>query len=463
MENKRKIKGAHISRLVFPTLALILLLQLLIIIFSSLINSYSNELSKKTKRQTDVSNMITSILASSSKLSDTAITFVHSPTIPVGPTGYKLNTGPLEPYYSQIILEKADPDYIDNELKKYSLKQEIMDIIDEVIEEYRFTINHQSHALHLVYHALKDDTGITDEDKQLLDNVIEAIPEYVLTDTELAYTADEAIEQANMIIFSKEYSNTKGKISTNVNLALDKFENNTDSQIEEYNTLLRRLRKVLWGFTFLTIFISVVFFAILLRYLVFPLIRFSRTIDNNNRLNVDNRLYETNVLANAYNELLDRHKEFEDQLIEVAEKDSLTGLPNRYSYNEFLQKELTADEAVCVFVCDINNLKYVNDTFGHAKGDELIKEASLCIKECFKGENNCYRIGGDEFVAIMKNITKEDVNDYLKSFQEMQKKYNVSIAVGYSYCDDVLNVGYESIIKEADEMMYVNKKEMKKQ
>ena len=177
MENKRKIKGAHISRLVFPTLALILLLQLLIIIFSSLINSYSNELSKKTKRQTDVSNMITSILASSSKLSDTAITFVHSPTIPVGPTGYKLNTGPLEPYYSQIILEKADPDYIDNELKKYSLKQEIMDIIDEVIEEYRFTINHQSHALHLVYHALKDDTGITDEDKQLLDNVIEAFKE----------------------------------------------------------------------------------------------------------------------------------------------------------------------------------------------------------------------------------------------------------------------------------------------
>jgi diguanylate cyclase (GGDEF)-like protein len=112
---------------------------------------------------------------------------------------------------------------------------------------------------------------------------------------------------------------------------------------------------------------------------------------------------------------------------------------------------------------DINNLKETNDNYGHAKGDKLIKNASLCIKECFLIDNNCYRIGGDEFVAVIENIKEEDIQNYLDKFSESQKIHNVSIAIGYSYTDNILNTKLEKLVKRADQMMYENKKIIKKQ
>ena len=70
------------------------------------------------------------------------------------------------------------------------------------------------------------------------------------------------------------------------------------------------------------------------------MIKFAKRIDDNDRLEKISRLYETNRLVDAYNSLLDRHNEFEKKLRDVAEIDSLTNLPNRYCYNEFLRKEI---------------------------------------------------------------------------------------------------------------------------
>ena len=113
---------------------------------------------------------------------------------------------------------------------------------------------------------------------------------------------------------------------------------------------------------------------------------------------------------------------------------------------------------------DINNLKYVNDSFGHDKGDELIKNASECIKNVFLDENrkNCYRIGGDEFVAVLENIYEEDIEKYISKFRVQQEVKNVSIAVGYSYAKHINEIGYEKLFIDADQKMYENKNEMKK-
>ncbi len=56
---------------------------------------------------------------------------------------------------------------------------------------------------------------------------------------------------------------------------------------------------------------------------------------------------------------------------------------------------------------DINGLKCINDSLGHAAGDELICAAADCMKECFQNYGNVYRIGGDEFVIIMTEKTEE--------------------------------------------------------
>lgn len=103
------------------------------------------------------------------------------------------------------------------------------------------------------------------------------------------------------------------------------------------------------------------------------------------------RLLRTSMQAETYREL--------------AFSDTMTQLANRAAFDrdaEELQKQETgAPLAVAVF--DINNLKNVNDTYGHLAGDRLIRGAADCIRESFGPLGRCYRIGGDEFVVMMRN------------------------------------------------------------
>lgn len=86
-----------------------------------------------------------------------------------------------------------------------------------------------------------------------------------------------------------------------------------------------------------------------------------------------------------------------------ADIDVLTGFPNRRSYEKDMKKIAEAplpDDLVCVSI-DLNGLKGVNDTYGHEAGDKLIIGTAECIEQCFGAKGTAYRIGGDEFVAVI--------------------------------------------------------------
>lgn len=466
MQNKKKLKGLHTSRFFYPSLILILIFQIIIIICSIVINTNSNELNKKSKRQSDVRDDITSILSSSSKLSDTIISFAHTPVIVKGPVT-DINSGPLSAYYDEISDESDSPDSLIEIFDNYNLSDDVNKLLNETIEKYRILINIQSHVFNLLNEVINNYEITQSDDNNnalaIFNNTLEILPTYTLTEEENNYTIDEALHAANELLFTSEYVLNKAAVSTNVNKAIGLYNKESNKQIDEYTKILIQFRRILWIVAALTMVVTFIFFITLLIFILFPIIRFSRMIDNNQKLDTNNKLYEPNVLANAYNELMDRHEDFENKLRIVAEKDTLTGLPNRYSYNEFLQKEFDKEQSICIFMLDINNLKETNDNYGHAKGDKLIKNASLCIKECFLTDNNCYRIGGDEFVAVIENIKEEDIQNYLDKFNEAQKIHNVSIAIGYSYTDNILNTKLEKLVKRADQMMYENKKIIKKQ
>lgn len=114
-------------------------------------------------------------------------------------------------------------------------------------------------------------------------------------------------------------------------------------------------------------------------------------------------------------------------------------------------------------IADINNLKKVNDTLGHDKGDELIKDFAYLLKNTFSDE--CvYRLGGDEFVIIAEKEVKEKIQklkEMVCKFNLEQNK-NIEFAIGYEqYSEDKNNWDY--ITKKADANMYENKKEVKQQ
>ena len=276
-------------------------------------------------------------------------------------------------------------------------------------------------------------------------------------------TDDEKRVYDFSLVMSRDYTISKSIISDSTRKATKILADNTSAFQKSSIGSLKLMRGLLWLSIALILLLNIMFFFVLLKRLIFPITRFARSIDENERLTERGGLYEANYLAIAYNSLLDRHKEFDDELRTVAEIDSLTNLPNRYCYNEFLKETPLDGESVCIILFDINNLKYVNDTFGHSKGDELIKNASICISDCFLSENgkNCYRIGGDEFVAVLKNVDVESVEECIAKFKLRQKELNVSIAVGYEYAKNIVDIGYEKLFIEADLKMYENKNDMK--
>ena len=108
----------------------------------------------------------------------------------------------------------------------------------------------------------------------------------------------------------------------------------------------------------------------------------------------------------------------------LAYTDILTGLANRLAFSE-KEKELSQAEDVCTIVLlDINYLKKVNDEYGHAEGDKHIIAAADVIKESLSQLGICYRIGGDEFAAILDTDDADTVKLALERLEQAENTYN---------------------------------------
>lgn len=152
-----------------------------------------------------------------------------------------------------------------------------------------------------------------------------------------------------------------------------------------------------------------------------------------------------------------RHEETLRQLRKLSYHDTLTGMLNR---NAFMRDIETLEDAVTtsvgVIYADINGMKELNDQLGHREGDMVLKDASERILSLFPAEC-CYRIGGDEFVAICSNVEEQAfahrVQDLVNLFG-CTEKYTVSVGARWSpnYSD------IQTLIFEADEQMYMDKK-----
>lgn len=150
----------------------------------------------------------------------------------------------------------------------------------------------------------------------------------------------------------------------------------------------------------------------------------------------------------------------------MAYNDMMTMAQNRTAFNEKMTqlngKDLTS---TTLLILDINNLKQINDEYGHQAGDRMIIDTCECILSIFENIANVYRIGGDEFAVL---ITKPNVNmkDLLKKLDDVILNYNslnqnqISLAYGYAIADADIDI--ESLFKQADKNMYLRKFEQKK-
>lgn len=169
----------------------------------------------------------------------------------------------------------------------------------------------------------------------------------------------------------------------------------------------------------------------------------------------------------------DLKAEYNQKLGEVhlkAYKDSLTGLRNKGAYmeevddlNQRIANGESSEFGVVVF--DLNSLKEINDSQGHKEGDRYIIEAARMICDQFK-HSPVFRIGGDEFVAVLGGEDYQNREELIKAFEDQidrnQQTDDIVIASGIAVFHPEKDNGYQPVFERADRRMYARKKKLKK-
>ena len=132
-----------------------------------------------------------------------------------------------------------------------------------------------------------------------------------------------------------------------------------------------------------------------------------------------------------------------------------------------LDEEYGNMDSIAIFNFDVNNLKVMNDTYGHEAGDKLLIKAANSIRKVTTNAVHGYRMGGDEFLMVACNVTKQEVDTLKERWEKELARLNTLedgidcvIAVGVVYGEKEYNL--PALLKEADELMYEDKKKKKK-
>ena len=162
----------------------------------------------------------------------------------------------------------------------------------------------------------------------------------------------------------------------------------------------------------------------------------------------------------ACNIITKKNKQLEKQ----AFLDLHTGLPNKSKCEEiFRTSQFITDSTACIMF-DLNNLKKVNDTLGHSVGDQLILNFARLLRNAVPSNDFVGRYGGDDFIAVIYNTTKDEVTDILRQldkeiseFNELGKAFKISYAHGCAFSSDYENCTLRTLFDKADKNMYNNK------
>jgi len=163
---------------------------------------------------------------------------------------------------------------------------------------------------------------------------------------------------------------------------------------------------------------------------------------------------------------IDLQKKENEKLLYQAQMDVLTGLHNKATtqlmITEYLKQSSLQNKNQALFIIDIDGFKEVNDHFGHLFGDAVITDLARCIKNSFRKSDIVGRIGGDEFIVLFKNISREDV--ITKKAKELvtllQRKYTsgettyeVSASIGI-VLSPLYGTSFNDLFQRADHALY---------
>ncbi len=273
-------------------------------------------------------------------------------------------------------------------------------------------------------------------------------------------------ETALNSLFGDGYLLYKKRITENCKITIQAIEQQIQLEMsgngEKLGKNILRLRILVFTLLLVTVLIFMAFACLIL----YPLKKFKEAIDKDEKLNIIGSL-EFKLLAQSYNEIYNIKAQNEKSLLEKAEYDALTGLLNRRAFDQICKTSAKKSEPIALLLIDLDNFKYINDTYGHTGGDTALQELARILLETFRTSDYITRIGGDEFAAILPNCTPDVGNSIKRKILSVNEKLTkikdnispVSVSVGIAFS---ANGFTDELFKNADKALYIVKEQGKR-
>ncbi len=181
----------------------------------------------------------------------------------------------------------------------------------------------------------------------------------------------------------------------------------------------------------------------------------------------DGTITAVTIVSKDINEL----KSMEEQLRTLSLSDELTGIYNRRGFFTLGEQQLKLakrmKKGIFMLYADVDDLKEINDTWGHKEGDLALIETAAVLKKTFRGSDVVARVGGDEFTVIPIGISGDNIEVIAARLQksievhntEKSCDYNLSLSFGIAYYDPENPCSVEELLAQADKLMYEQKRQ----
>ncbi len=418
-QQSKNIKGIRIQTLNYLMIAASCILYVLILYITIQVSIRYSTLTKNIETYTVCSQDANSLERASDYLTEQVRLYVITAD-PEYMDAY------IDELYTAMRRERALEDLKDHDI----ISEESLSYLQQALDESNELTATEFYAMRLVGEAAGYDT----------ESLPAAVKNTVLSEEDAALTPDGKMQKAQTMVFDSEYLHMKELIKENTSSCLSSIIaatlNAQDISISAMEQSLCKQRI----YISILFFLNIVTFVMIIVLIVKPLKIYVNCIKEEKMLSILGS-YEFKYLALTYNDIYNLNKVNETMLRQKAEHDPLTGLANRSTFDR-LKVILKHDTPLVLFLIDVDYFKGVNDTYGHKAGDQVLTKVANALQKSFRSQDFVMRIGGDEFAAVMTQITLEQrsvldqkavlIKEFLSGTDDGLPKVTLSIGAAYS-------------------------------
>ena len=357
----------------------------------------------------------------------------------------------IDAYFEEANVTKSREKALDD-LDALNISSDAIKALEEALSASVDLMQTEYYSMRLVEESIGSASAAWPEELQAVELSVE----------DTALSPSEKLYKAQQMVIGIEYDDAKDVISNNVNAAIDTL---TDVINQRQNHAAAIFTRV-----FILIIICVLVFAAMMLlicmimrfWVVRPLLTFNDNIEQDTTLSVGGA-NELQMLAETYNRIYAENEERQNLIKHQAEHDPLTDLLNRGAYDRIFNLYEKDQQNFALILVDVDTFKSVNDTYGHAVGDVILKKVARLLTTAFRNIDYICRIGGDEFAIIMVEMTSDLSYTITDKITEINRQLSipednvpgVSLSVGVAFTDRK-NPG-KSMFTDADSALYYTK------